>query len=109
MYDEDWKTTTTSPETMLQTCRAEGVLFLVIVKSKHSQVVRVKSVLQRTETEGGYDALSSRHRLIPHLSRYLGTSFVARRGSRRASKDSWHSAVQWPRLASPSQDHGSRE
>lgn len=52
MYDEDWKTTSTSPETMLQTCRAEGVLFLVIVKSRHSQGVRVKSVLQRSETEG---------------------------------------------------------
>lgn len=86
MYDEDWKTTSASPDTMLQTCRAEGVLFLVIVKSKHSQTVRVKSVLLRTETDGANclctcnsPALTRRAVDLIDLAGWLDTALVEHR------------------------------
>lgn len=40
-----------SPELLASTCKAEGILFLVIARARHSSLVKVKSIYERGEYE----------------------------------------------------------
>lgn len=40
-----------SPELLASTCKAEGILFLVIARARHSSIVKVKSIYERGEYE----------------------------------------------------------
>lgn len=52
MYEGDWQSA--SPETMMQTCRREGIIYAVIVKAPNphkEQMVKIKNILHRSEIE----------------------------------------------------------